>query len=154
MSSSYLIAVGSNRRHHVFGRPRDVVRTAMEELAALGTVARRSDVISTDPIGPARRRFANAACVLTSEYDPQSLLAGLKHVEREFGRRDGQRWGDRVLDLDIVLWSGGSFASRGLTIPHAEFRNRDFVLSPACQIAPDWRDPVTGLHIRHLLARV
>ena len=154
MSSSYLIAVGSNRRHHVFGRPRDVVRTAMEELAALGTVARRSDVISTDPIGPAQRRFANAACVLTSEYDPQSLLAGLKHVEREFGRRDGQRWGDRVLDLDLVLWSGGSFASRGLTIPHAEFRNRDFVLSPACQIAPDWRDPVTGLHIRHLLARV
>ena len=154
MSSSYLIAAGSNRRHHAFGRPRDVVRTAMEELSALGTVTKRSDVISTEPIGPAQRRFANAACVLTSEYDPESLLAGLKHMEREFGRREGQRWGDRVLDLDIVLWSSGVFASKSLTIPHPQFRSRDFVLGPANQIAADWRDPVTGLRVRHLLARL
>lgn len=154
MSSSYLIAAGSNRRHHAFGRPRDVVRTAMEELSALGTVTKRSDVISTEPIGPAQRRFANAACVLASEYDPESLLAGLKHMEREFGRREGQRWGDRVLDLDIVLWSSGVFASKSLTIPHPQFRSRDFVLGPANQIVPDWRDPVTGLRVRHLLARL
>jgi 2-amino-4-hydroxy-6-hydroxymethyldihydropteridine diphosphokinase len=154
MSSSYLIAAGSNRRHQAFGHPRDVVRAAMEELAALGTVTKRSNILSTDPIGPAQRRFANAACVVESEYDPQSLLAGLKHIEREFGRRDGQRWGDRVLDLDIILWSGGAFASKGLAIPHAQFRNRDFVLRPAKEIGPDWRDPVTGLRIRHLLARI
>ena len=120
----------------------------------MGTVTARSSVITTDPIGPAQRRFANAALVITSEYDPQSMLAGLKHIEREFGRRDGQRWGDRVLDLDIVLWSGGMFASRELTIPHSEYRARDFVLKPAKMIAPDWRDPVTGLTIRQLSARV
>lgn len=154
MSSSYLIALGSNRRHHRYGRPRDLVATAMEELASLGTVAARSTIITTAAIGPAQRRFANAALVLESEYDPLSLLAGLKRMEAEFGRRRGQRWGDRVLDLDIVLWSGGRFEARALTIPHKEFSKRGFVLHPAKQVAADWRDPVTGLSVRQLSARL
>ncbi len=154
MSSFYLIALGSNQRHHRFGAPRDVVRAAMEELASLGTVTARSRIITTAPIGPAQRRFANAACVVASEYDPESLLAGLKLMEREFGRRSGQRWGDRVLDLDIVLWSGGRFDGPQLTVPHPAFRTRDFVLGPASQIAPDWRDPDSGLSIAHHRARL
>ncbi|MEM8492642.1 MAG: 2-amino-4-hydroxy-6-hydroxymethyldihydropteridine diphosphokinase [Pseudomonadota bacterium] len=76
----------------------------------------RSRIISTAPLGPAQRRFANAACVLASEYDPPSLLAGLKRLETDFGRRSGQRWGDRVLDCDIILWSAGCYASRTLSI--------------------------------------
>ena len=154
MSSSYLIALGSNRRHHIFGLPRDVVRAAMEELAVLGTVTARSAVISTAPIGAARRRFANAACLIKSEYDPPAMLAGLKWLETEFGRRGSRRWGDRVLDCDIVLWSEGRWQSGALTIPHPEFRKRDFVLTPASTIAPDWRDPVTGASVRQLKARL
>ena len=154
MSSSYLVALGSNQRHHRLGAPRDVVGAALEELAALGTVTARSRIITTDPIGPAQRRFANAACILTSDYDPPSLLAGLKMMEREFGRRSGQRWGDRVLDLDIVLWSEGVFESPRLAIPHKEFRARPFVLGPASQIAADWRDPVSGFTIAHHFARL
>ena len=149
VSNSYLIALGSNRRHWLYGRPRGVVRAAMEELAALGTVAARSRVISSPPMGPAQRRFANAACVIDSEYAPDALLAGLKRLEREFGRRSARTWGDRVLDLDIILWSGGVWQSgrsygRKLTIPHYDYHTRDFVLGPASQIAPNWRDPVTG----------
>lgn len=154
MSSSYLVALGSNRRHHLFGSPRDVVCAAMEELAALGTVVARSQIMDTPPLGPAQRRFANAACEIESEYDPPSLLAGLKRLERDFGRRAGQRWGDRVLDCDIVVWSGGEFASRALTIPHPHFARRAFVLTPAQQIAPDWRDPVSGRTLRQLNARL
>lgn len=105
-------------------------------------------------MGAAQRRFANAACLIDSEYDPPALLAGLKRLEREFGRRPGKRWGDRVLDCDIVLWSGGIYTSPTLSIPHQEFRGRSFVLAPAIQIVPDWRDPVTGLSIRHLTARL
>lgn len=154
MSSTYLIALGSNRRHHLYGDPNKVVRAAMEECAALGTVTARSPIIQTAPMGAAQRRFANAACVLESEYDPPALLAALKRLEREFGRRPGQRWGDRVIDCDIVLWSGGEFASRRLSIPHPEFRERDFVLGPAAAITPDWRDPITGLSVAHLNARL
>jgi 2-amino-4-hydroxy-6-hydroxymethyldihydropteridine diphosphokinase len=154
VSSTYLIALGSNRRHHLYGSPSVVVRAAMEELAALGTVLSRSPLFPTDPLGPAQRRFANAACLIKSDYDPPSLLVGLKHIERDFGRRSWRRWGDRVIDLDIVLWSGGAFRSRDLSIPHPEFRRRVFVLAPAKAIAPQWRDPVSGLSISQLKARL
>jgi len=82
------------------------------------------------------------------------MLARLKAIERAFGRRPGRRWGDRVLDLDIIGWSGGIWASRGLSIPHAAFRERGFVLGPLVEIAPTWRDPVTWLTVRQLLARL
>ena len=154
MSSLYLIALGSNRRHGLYGAPDGVVRAAMEELAAFGTVLARSPVIASAPMGAARRRFANAALVMESELDPPALLAALKRTEREFGRRPGQRWGDRVLDCDIILWSGGRWVSPGLAIPHPAFRLRRFVLDPARAIAPGWRDPVTGLTLSQLHARL
>ena len=154
MSNLYLVALGSNRRHHLYGRPRDVVRAAMEECAALGTVAARSRIIATAPLGPAQRRFANAACLIESEYDPPAMLAGLKRIEREFGRQTGQRWGDRVIDLDIVLWNGGIWSGTNLDIPHREMRGRSFVLDPASSIAGDWRDPVSGLTLTQLAARL
>ena len=67
--------------------------------------------------------------------------------------RRGQRWGSRTLDLNIVLWGGGSWASKALSIPHPLFRGRHFVLRPAAQVAPTWRDPVTGLTLRQLAGR-
>ena len=158
MSSHYLIAVGSNRRHGLYGLPPYVVRAAMEECAALGTVAVRSPVIATAPMGAALRRFANGALVLDSDLSPPALLAALKRMEREFGRRRGQRWGDRVLDLDIVLWSGGVWRSGSrsdrLTIPHPAFTVRGFVLTPARAIAADWRDPMSGLRVAQLHGRL
>ncbi len=112
-------------------------------------------VIETDPIGPSIRRYANSAAVVEAAMDPPALLALLKRIEREFGRRlGGQRWRARPLDLDIVLWSGGPFASPSLTVPHKLFRERDFVLRPAQAVAPDWRDPLTSLTVRQLHARL
>ena len=158
VSSTYLIALGSNRPHHLYGRPAGVVRAAMEEIAALGMVAARSQVVHSAPLGPARRRFANAALVLESAFAPPALLAALKRMEREFGRRGAQRWGDRVLDCDIILWSGGRWVSgrraQRLVIPHCAFRTRAFVLGPASAIAPGWRDPVTGLALAQCNARL
>jgi len=130
------------------------VRAAMDECAAFGTVTARSRIIATPAMGAAQRRFANAALVLESELDPPALLAALKRTEGEFGRRPGQRWGDRVLDCDIVLWSGGAWHSRGLTIPHPAYAQRRFVLDPACTIAPDWRTPLHGLTLAHHQARL
>lgn len=153
-AQSYLIALGSNRRHHLYGAPRQILRTAMEELAVLGTVVARSPVIATPPMGPAQRHFANAAALIVSEYDPDALLSGLQQIEREFGRRRWRRWGDRVLDLDIALWSGGVWRSDTLTIPHPGLRERSFVLGPARAIAPHWRDPETGLSVSQLFARL
>jgi 2-amino-4-hydroxy-6-hydroxymethyldihydropteridine diphosphokinase len=153
-AQSYLIALGSNRRHYRHGLPPHVVEAAMTDLERLGRIEARSAIEHSAPIGPARRRFANAACLLACAAEPPALLDELKAIERAFGRRRGQRWGDRVLDLDIVLWSGGIFAGPNLSIPHRAFRTRAFVLGPARAIAPCWRDPITGLTIRQLHARL
>ena len=117
--------------------------------------AKAAPIIASDPIGPSIRRYANSAAIVATRLAPSELLALLKRVEREFGRRaGGQRWRARVLDLDVVLWSGGPYVDRSLTIPHPLFRERDFVLGPASTIAPHWRDPVTGLTLRQLHARL
>lgn len=126
----------------------------MEELAALGTVFARSPVIDTTPMGPSRRRYANAALLLETEYDPAAMLAALQRTEAEFGRRRWRRWGERVLDLDIVLWSEGAFDARHLTIPHPAFADREFVLGPAAMVAPAWRDLRTGLTLAQAKARL
>ena len=146
--TSYALALGSNRRG-LHGGPAQSVRAA---LAAIGGVVAVSAVIETVPVGPSQRRFANMAAIVETIEAPDALLARLKAIERGFGRRRGQRWGARVIDIDIILWSGGIWASPGLTIPHPAFRLRGFVLRPLAQIAPRWRDPVSGRTIRQLVA--
>lgn len=148
--STYAIALGSNRPHHRHGGPRRVVAAAIRALGELGEVQAASRIIATPALGPAGRSFANAAAILTTELMPPELLMHLKGLEQRFGRRGGRRWGARVLDLDIILWSGGSWSSDGLTIPHPEFRKRSFVLAPLLALAPDWRDPLTGRTIKQL----
>ena len=116
--------------------------------------AQCSTIHTTTPLGPGKRSYANAAALIETDLDPPALLAHLKSVERAYGRRSARRWGDRPLDLDIIGWSGGIWASQSLSIPHPEFRSRRFVLAPLVEVAPDWRDPVTGLTARQLLARL
>jgi len=149
----YAIALGSNRPHGRHGAPEGVVRAVVEELSALGTVEAISRIHRTAAIGPAGRSFANAAVILATDLEPVALLAALKRIERRFGRRPGRRWGPRVLDLDIILWSGGPFASRRLSIPHTGLPSRPFVLRPLTEIAPNWRVPGTGRAVRHLAFR-
>ncbi len=148
--STYAIALGSNRRGR-HGAPADEICAA---LSAIGGVVASAPIIETAPLGPAQRRFANSAALVASDEAPEQLLDRLKRIERSFGRRGGQRWSDRVIDLDIVLWSGGAWASGGLVIPHPAFRERRFVLAPLAVIAPGWRDPLTGLTVRQLAARL
>jgi len=156
LSHTYLIALGSNQRSPRHGSPRAVLAAATARIGRkLGKVLAVSRVIDTEPVGPSLRRYANGALVLETELAPRKLLRKLLAIETRFGRRRmGQRWRARVLDLDIVLWSGGIVARADLQIPHPLFRTRDFVLRPAAEIAPRWRDPLTGLSLTHLQARL
>lgn len=155
-SHDYLIALGSNRRHHRIGAPPRVLDAALLALAAEDIdVMSVAPTLLTRPIGPSRRSYANSAAIIRTGLAPDDLLRLLKAIEARFGLRRGQRWSARTLDLDIILWSGGRWQSRRpvLTIPHALFRERSFVLQPCAQIAPGWLDPVSGLTIRQLRAR-
>ncbi|WP_076745387.1 2-amino-4-hydroxy-6-hydroxymethyldihydropteridine diphosphokinase [Sphingomonas jeddahensis] len=148
--STYVVAAGSNRRGR-HGTPAHEVAAA---LAALRGVVAVAPIINSAPLGPSIRRFANTVAIIESDASPRELLRTLKAIERRFGRRRGQRWGARVIDLDLILWSGGTYQDSDLTIPHAAFRMRDFVLAPLARLAPSWRDPLTGLTVRQLHARL
>lgn len=151
----YLIALGSNVRHHRHGDPRGVLLAALRELDGRDiTVEAAAPIHGSAPLGPSKRKYANSAALIGSSLPPPALLERLKNIERQFGRRPGQRWAARVLDLDIVLWDGGQWRSTKLTLPHPAFRERSFVLGPATAIAPHWRDPITKLSILHLCTRL
>jgi 2-amino-4-hydroxy-6-hydroxymethyldihydropteridine diphosphokinase len=156
LAQHYLIALGSNQRHHRHGPPERVLAAAFDALGNAGIKLKRAGpVIRSMPLGPSLRRYANSAAVVKTRLDPDALLAALKAIECAFGRKPGGlRWGSRVLDLDVVLWEGGAWSSPGLTVPHPRFRERPFVLGPAASIAPTWRDPLSGLSLRQLAVRL
>ncbi len=178
-TATYLIALGSNQRTRL-GAPQAILASLLrafvpsceaipssaprkekkgfarrhEGTKALREVLTCSRIHTSRPVGPGTRNYANAVAVIESDLSPKKLLRKLKKIERGAGRRRGRRWGNRPLDLDIIAWSGGIWASPDLTIPHPHFRERRFVLAPIVEIAPRWRDPVTHMTARQLLARL
>ena len=151
----YAIAIGSNRPHGRFGRPAGVVEAAIARLDEEFGLFDASPIVLNPAHGGAGRDFANSVALVESEAEPPAMLGRLKAIERAFGRRSGRRWGPRVLDLDLVLWSGGTFRSRRLTIPHPQLETRSFVLQPLAAIAPTWpvRGSLNARHLAHRLAR-
>jgi 2-amino-4-hydroxy-6-hydroxymethyldihydropteridine diphosphokinase len=151
----YAIAIGSNRPHGRFGSPPSVVEAAIARFDRDFGLFDASPIFLNEAIGGAGRDFANAVVLVESDFEPPEMLAALKRIEREFGRRASRRWGPRVLDLDIVDWTGGKWRSRDLTIPHPAAANRAFVIEPLAGIAPGWRleGVLTARHLAHRLAR-
>jgi 2-amino-4-hydroxy-6-hydroxymethyldihydropteridine diphosphokinase len=148
----YAVAIGSNRPHGRYGRPGDVVEAAIARLDSEFGLFDASPIILNAAHGNAGRDFANSVALVESHLEPLPMLKRLKAIEREFGRRKGRRWGPRVLDLDVALWSGGRFRSPELVIPHPRIVSRTFVLGPLLSIAPDWK--IGPLKIRHLAGRL
>ena len=150
----YALALGSNRSLSGNRSPKAIVREAIEKLAEVGQLMATGPILTTAPIGPSLREYANSALLIESSLPPMELLRALKTVEAHLGRRRHRRWGARTIDIDIILWSGGRWSTRALHVPHPAFRTRDFVLAPLVTIAPQWSDPISGLSIRHLHARL
>ena len=152
MPHLYAIGIGSNRPHCRYGRPPQVVEAAIARLDQVFGLFDASPILLNPAHGPAGRDFANAVALVESDLEPVEMLRRLKSLERDFGRRRSRRWGPRVLDLDILLWSGGKFQSRPLNIPHRQLARRSFALEPLAAIAPSWR--VGALNVRHLAQRL
>ena len=108
----------------------------------------RSTALGTAP----QADYINGVAALDTSLQPQALLALLQQVERAHGRRRGVRWGARTLDLDILLYGQLTLQQADLRIPHARLRERNFVLQPLFDLAPDLTLPC-GTTIASLLAR-
>jgi 2-amino-4-hydroxy-6-hydroxymethyldihydropteridine diphosphokinase len=154
MATPILIAIGSNRRHGTHGRPEAVVAAAVAALNDAGLrVVAVSRVRATAPMGPGGRRYANAAVAVEGRASLRKVLQLLQRIEADFGRRGGKRWGDRVVDLDIIGAGDAVVRAPGLRVPHPGVATRRFVLDPLCDIAPEWRHPVLNATARQLRAR-
>ncbi|MGA8892464.1 MAG: 2-amino-4-hydroxy-6-hydroxymethyldihydropteridine diphosphokinase, partial [Anaeromyxobacteraceae bacterium] len=103
------------------------------------------------PLGPPQPRYLNAVLELETSRTPRSLLALLRSVEAEAGRRRDVRWGARTLDLDLLVAGDWIVREPGLTVPHPELANRRFVLAPLAELRPELVVPGTGLAVGRML---
>lgn len=101
------------------------------------TLEQHSQLYISAPVGPQDQPdFINAAAHIKTSLSPQQLLAELKHIEHAFGRIKHRHWGERCIDLDILLYDQLTLHTDELTIPHREMHKRAFVLIPLLDIAP------------------
>ena len=115
---------------------------------------RLSSLIETLPVGPGLERdplYLNGVGVGASSASAHELLSALLAIESAAGRTRPHPGAPRVIDLDLVLAGDDVIDERDLKVPHPRFRERQFVLEPLASLAPDLRDPVTGMTIEELL---
>lgn len=106
-------------------------------------VVKVADYIATEPYGgAAKEEFLNSCAIIKTLLTPEELLERLHEIEHDADRERVIHWGDRTLDLDILLYDDLVMESETLTIPHVEMHIRDFVLEPLSQIAPYKKHPV------------
>lgn len=142
------VAIGSN-----MGEKDKFIQLGLSELAALPdtTVEAVSDIIVTKPYGGVvQEDFLNGVVKLRTLFTPEELLEKLHEIEEKAERKRTLRWGPRTLDLDIVFFDKLVYESDTLIIPHVDMENRDFVLTPMCQLAPNFRHPLLGKTMEQL----
>jgi len=150
------IALGSNLASAIGDREANL-RAAVERVRTLGEVRAVSSFYDTAPVGyVSQPRFLNGALLLETELEPLELLHGLLGVERAMGRvREGAvAKGPRIIDLDLLLYGQVVMETEELTLPHPAMQEREFVLRPLAEIAPEMVHPVLGLTVGEMLGQV
>jgi 2-amino-4-hydroxy-6-hydroxymethyldihydropteridine diphosphokinase len=116
-------------------------------------ILRGSSVYETEPIGPRQQPwFLNQVVEVETELGPQELLDAVKSIEAEMGRVPGPAGGPRVIDIDILLAGDRTLDTGRLQVPHPRLAQRNFVLVPLSEIAPEAVHPGLGKTIRELRA--
>lgn len=120
------------------------LRTALSMVhRTVGKVAKKSHVYETEPWGNKEQdAFLNQVIMINTSLDPRDLMEELNKIEREMGRQRKEKWGPRLIDMDILFYGKRIIRDKGLEIPHPELHKRAFVLAPLLEIAPELEHPV------------
>jgi 2-amino-4-hydroxy-6-hydroxymethyldihydropteridine diphosphokinase len=150
MARAYL-SIGSN----LGGRAENCI-IAVAKLAHKEEVLKVSDIYETEPWGTAETaadqpEFMNVAVEIETRLGPHELLETCKLIEEMMGREPGERWGPRVIDLDVLLYEDRVIEDEDLILPHPRMHERRFVLQPLADIAPRVRHPRLNKTVAELL---
>jgi 2-amino-4-hydroxy-6-hydroxymethyldihydropteridine diphosphokinase len=139
------------------GDPEEQLQEALERLngAEEVEVTRVSTFYRNPPLGPENQPwYINAVARVRTRLGPEELLRLLQQIEADLGRVRGERWGPRVIDLDLLLYNGEVIFTHKLVVPHPEMHRRVFVLAPLAEIAPRAWHPVLHKSAGDLLAEL
>ena len=143
------IAIGSN-----IGNPRDNCIEAIREISKKDSIKiiSKSSFYQTSPIGPIHQEwFINSAIKINTSLTPIKLLTNLLNIESSMGRVRKEKWGPRLIDLDLLFYDNQILNQEKIIIPHPEISKRNFVLIPLCEIAENLNHPTLKKNIKTLL---
>jgi 2-amino-4-hydroxy-6-hydroxymethyldihydropteridine diphosphokinase len=149
MNATVYLGLGSN-----LGDRHDYLHRAINALRQIPEI--KVEIVSsfreTEPIGgpPGQPRFLNAVAQIRTDLTVHALLEDALRIEQDLGRVRSERWGPRIIDIDILMYSDLVHHDPTLTLPHPRMHERAFVLEPMAEIAPDLVHPILGLSMRQL----
>jgi len=149
MQYTAFIGIGSN-----LGTPAENCEKAIHLLHAPPEieVVARSSLYESEPVGKIKQNwFVNATVAIKTSMAPESLLNAIFKIERDLGRERREKWGPRIIDLDLLTFENRVIHSTALTLPHPEMGKRRFVLLPLSEFAGDYMHPVENKTIHTLL---
>lgn len=142
------IALGSN-----LGDSRTILESALTQLNQPPhlLLQTRSHLYRTVAVGPPQPDYLNCCALVQTSLAPEELLRTTLKIEAEFGRIRRERWGPRLLDLDLLLFDNLVLETPSLQLPHPRMNERAFMLVPLAEVAPDWVEPISGKAIAELV---
>lgn len=144
-----VVALGANLED-----PIGAVELAIALLEQSTDLIARSSLYSTKPVGgPPQPDYVNAVCIVDSDLPAHDLLALLHGIEKSMGRVRDERWGPRVIDLDLITYGDMASDEEDLILPHPRAHERRFVLEPWLEIDPDAELPLHG-RVRDILVEL
>jgi 2-amino-4-hydroxy-6-hydroxymethyldihydropteridine diphosphokinase len=153
MTVNCAIGLGAN-----MGDPEAMMERAINllRLKSKLTVKDLSSTWYTEPIGgpPGQNWYFNRVALVSTDLTAISLLMTLIDIEGILGRVRVERWGPRLIDLDLIFKEQEVIDSQELTLPHPRLHERGFVLYPLAEVAPNWCHPITGLSVTEMLERL